>query len=254
MTPLARIAPSVAVWATLMAAGCDCRSGESAGLAPTVSNDTGPGLPGSSADDLPLVSLEDLEAGQRQAVEGIIDILEEHYPAWNPDHQSLYDFHEGWYESREIQRFMAIIDRAKNDPAWPALFDDAQRTFGGEYMVLRGSPPGFYVPSFIIVIARKRPRNITAVFRLSMLAPLWDYYEILRDSEGDFVALKLSAQSDETAAITRQMRGLMAEHYPHYRELSPELGSVLVPHLKAENTRLGNTSVAELLFCDVRNW
>ena len=241
--------------AILVVPGCDCRSRHQADVESSAPEDAAANGLKYSDEGHVIFDLDELQPDQRRVADKIIRLVAQYYPTWAPEEQSIDDFHEHWYETPEIRRFMTTIDqRVATDRAWPALFDAVQRTFGDRFMVLQGSPPGFHVPSFSIVIARKEPRNITAVFRLSMLAPLYDYYGVLRDDQGRFVSLELSPQDEETKVIAEQVHGLIAEHFPTYRELPPEIGSVLVPNMKAENTHVGKTILAELLFSDARTW
>lgn len=243
------------VGAILVAPGCDCRSRHQADVKPSAPEDAAAtGLKYSDEGHV-IFDLDELAPDQRRIADKIIRNLSQYYPTWVPERQSIDDFYEHWYETPEIRRFMTTIDRrVATDRAWPVLFDEVQRTYGDRFMVLRGSPPGFYIPSFSVVVGRKKPRNITAVFRLSMLAPLYDYYGVLRDAEGRFVALELTPGDEETKAIAEQVRSLIARHFPKYRELPPEIGSVLVPNMKAESTHVGETILAELLFSDARTW
>lgn len=258
-------------WVVLALWGCECRSGEQVGdrpesepagiESPSGQRDAtagaekpGPDRPDVSHDGLPLVELAELGEDERRVVDKIVRALAGYYPSWDGQPDSREAFYQGWYETPEIARYKATIDRRiASDRAWPVFFDEVKDALGGEFLVLQGSPPGFYVPSFILVVGRKKPRNVTAVFRLSMLLPLYDYYEVVRD-EGEPVAIHLAVQDDDTRRIAERVRRAIARHFPEYRELSPRLGSVVIPTMRAENTMLGETTVGELLFCDIRNW
>lgn len=258
--------------ALVLATGCDCRSDSQPGSPPIVIvaepgrgaaepdspspaiTDAGPDARLMAGGRLPLVALHELDVDERRVVDKIIRILKRYYPSWDGDPDSLDAFYQHWYETPETRRFMAKIERrVKNDRIWAVLFDDVQRALGRTYWVQSGSPPGFYVPSFIVVITTREPRHATAVFRLSMLLPVYDYYEIIREP-GQLAQVRLTPEDPDTKPVAEVMRRLIAEHYPWYREFPPRLGLVLIPSLRAENTFVGRTSLAELLFADDRNW
>jgi len=59
--------------------------------------------------------------------------------------------------------------------SWLAFIERVQQTVGTDYLVRDGTPPGFYIPSFQVVVMEQHPgERVTMVFRLSMLAPLYD--------------------------------------------------------------------------------
>ncbi|MEM9493463.1 MAG: hypothetical protein AAGC55_30220 [Myxococcota bacterium] len=196
-----------------------------------------------------------LSPAQRREAALILDELRLYYPTWQPERQSRADFYQGWYATAEIQRFKAVIDRHKqSDRAWPALLTAAHAALRPTFAVYSGTPPTFYIPSFELVVRDNRlPEEITLVFRVSMLVPLYDYYEVVRDPRGRLIHIRL-APTDATAAVAQRVRALIARHYPRYRELAPAVGAMRSLSMRSENTMLGHTDLADLLFGDTRSW
>ena len=259
---------------TLLAlGGCECRSHEPArgqsmvrtepivltydvppGWFDAMSGPLRPAVaPEISEEGLPLVKLADLDDEERQVVDRIVQVLRGYYPGWDGDPDSLRPFYDGWYDTPEIAHYKETIDRrVASDRVWPAFFAEV-RGAAGDFMVQHGSPPGFYVPSFTVVISRGEPRDVTAVFRLSMLMPYYDYYEVIRD-DGRPKQIHLTAEDPDTRPVAGFVRRAIAKHFPDYRELPPRLGSVVIPTMRADSTLIGETTLAELLFSDIRNW
>ena len=237
------------VWVLFTCPGCECQS---RGPAPV--EDTA-GREGSRLEKPVLDDGEQLTDDQRLQTTRLIALVKRYYPTWDPAHESRDDFYTRWYDAPEIQRFNELIQRhVENDHAWQAFLNDVQGDLGHDVRVRDGAPPMFYIPSFQIVIHGKHPRGtITMVFRLSMLAPLYDYYEHIRSVRGRWLESNL-IPSRETANIARQVRGLIADHYPAYRELPPQIGSVRVRNVKTENKLLNQASLADALFEDTRTW
>ena len=270
---MTRLAPlAVIAAALLLPAGCECRSREQQVPAPIVIVAEPPddlsGFPASpsatihdaghdarlhTSDDLPMLALHELNEDERRITWKIIRLLQRYYPTWDEQDETADEHYQRWYDSPEIARFMETIDRrTENDRVWPVFFDDVTRKLGRGVSVQSGAPPGFYVPSFILVAYTEKGRA-TAVYRLSMLLPLYDYYEVIREP-GRLAQIHLTPRHEDTRRIASVVRPLIAELFPGYRELPPRLGSVLVRTMRADNSLLGETSLAQLLFCDVRNW
>lgn len=91
------------------------------------------------------------------------------------------------------------------------------------------------------------------MFRFSYLAPVYDYYENIRDQRNLLIETRL-ASSAETAPIADQVRRMIAEHYIDYRELPIALGTTLMPNIGTGTLPPGEATLADVLFEDSRSW
>ncbi|WP_428263543.1 hypothetical protein [Haliangium sp.] len=205
--------------------------------------------------DQPRVELASLPPEQQRWVKQLLALLRHYSPTWDREQESEDDFYTRWPDTPEVRRCEARIERHwENDRAWRALLFDARRALGAEYIVRGGTPPGFYIPSNQLVIISDHPDgSIAMVFRLSMLAPLYDYYESIRRPDQLWLRGSLDVREGDPEVV-RRARELIAVHFPEHRLLAPELGMTDVPDMRSENTLLGETSLADLLFGDGRSW
>jgi len=137
--------------------------------------------------------------------------------------------------------------------AWLAFLHNVRSSLP-HAIVRNGTPPFFTVPSYQIVVITKHPRgSVGLVFRLSFLAPYYDYYENVRDERNQLLSTSLEV-SPQTRANAALVRSKLAEHFKEYRELSPKLGAVLLLDRKAGNLSPDETTLADAMFEADRSW
>ncbi|MCG8423801.1 MAG: hypothetical protein MJE77_38385 [Proteobacteria bacterium] len=198
---------------------------------------------------------ESLTDRDRQQVASLNTILARYYPSWKREVETLDEYVQRHGDSRETRRLKTLIDeRLKDAAAWRRFLDDVKRILPADVLVRDGRPPFGVIPSYQIAVQAAHTRgSVAIVFRVSFLAPVYDYYENVRDHRHLLLETRL-APSAETAALADQVRRIIAEHYSDYRELPAALGATLVPNLGTGNLPPNEATLADMLFEDSRSW
>lgn len=252
----------VIVWVMLAISGCQCRDRGDIGQAAPAPEESG--TPGEALRP----SGRELSAAERSQAADLIALATAYYPVWEPGRESVNDYFERFYSAPETERLQLLIrQRMERDrDIWRIFLREMQQALRQasrhDIAVRDGNPPMFCIPSFQVILHDEHARGeVTLVFRLSMLAPFYDSYERIRDSVNHTVETSLSP-TGETAALAEIARGVIAKHFPAYRELPPELGSVPVPNVltihpgvrTGADAAIAELTLAELLFEDTRRW
>lgn len=208
---------------------------------------------------------EDLSPIERRIADKLIAHVTKFYPVMDSSRETIDDYFEREDNAPQSERLRQLIRRRSEEiNTWNACLLSMNTALKRDDLSIRnGTPPMFYIPSFQVVLHGKTTRgDLTMVFRLSMLAPVHDYYEHTRDPVTREVQMSV-VPTPETETIARTIRSVIATHYPGYRELPPRIGSTQVPGvmlidvtLPTSPTGLGEreATLAELLFEDTRGW
>ena len=208
---------------------------------------------------------EDLSPIERRIADKLISRVTNFYAVMDSSRETIDDYFEREHDAPESERLRRLIrQRSEQSHTWNACLLNMHTALRrDDVTVLDGNPPMFYIPSFQAVLHGETPRGaVTMVFRLSMLAPVYDYYEHTRDPVTRDVEMSV-VPTPETAEIAKTIRSVIATHYPGYRELPANIGSTQVPGvmlidvtLPTSPTGLGEreATLAELLFEDGRRW
>ncbi|MCG8417046.1 MAG: hypothetical protein MJE77_03760 [Proteobacteria bacterium] len=181
--------------------------------------------------------------------------MSRYYPTWKRDIEALDEYVQHHKNSSETLRLKALVaKRVRDTDAWRRFVRDVERVLPEDVLVREGRPPFGIIPSYQVVVQTAHPRGTVAVvFRFSYLAPVYDYYESIRDQRNLLIETRL-ASSDETAPIADQVRRMIAKHYSDYRELPSAVGTTLVPNIGTGTLPPDETTLADALFEDSRSW
>ncbi len=213
--------------------GCRCGSSEP---------ESGQGIPASIASSLTAAEL--------------LDRVSPYYPRWDPQAQSLERYIARYDDTNEHAALTRIVTRAlDHDDRWRAFVRDLRAALPG-YFVENAAPPWDSIPSYQVVIGYEHPpgsdRSKHLIFRLSHLAPVFDYHESDRDSDDQRVGFH-QAPTSEAAPIARLVSHLIVKHFDH-RYLDPRIGATPVPDTQFGWLLPGEVTLADMLFGESPTW
>lgn len=186
----------------------------------------------------------------------LLDRVAPYYPRWDREVESLDDYLERYHRSPELLALRRLCAHAlEHDEKW--------RAFTGE---VRGALPDVFiqdaiprwdtVPSYQVVIGYGHPpgsgRSKYLVFRLSHLAPVYDYYEADRDEAMALVRSHRVA-SPEAQRIATLVADKIVQHFG-YAFLDPDVGRTPVPDIYVGTLFPGEVTLAEALFDEIPSW
>lgn len=91
------------------------------------------------------------------------------------------------------------------------------------------------------------------VFRLSFLAPVYDYYESDHRADERRTGTWLTP-SPAAHQVVRIMERKIAEHFPGYVKLDPAIGETRLSDIGLPVTLPGEGTLQQALFAESRNW
>lgn len=137
---------------------------------------------------------------------------------------------------------------------WHAFLREIEAKFPDDW-VADGRPPGVGIPSYQLVVAYELPNSSRIhhlVFRLSFLAPFYDFYESERDTKTRDVVRYLRPTS-ASRARARAIGALITRRFGLV-ELDPEIGKTPVLGIAMGNLFPGKVTLADALFESSRRW
>ena len=199
-------------------------------------------------------------------LDALLTVVERYYPRWHPERESLEKYFARYQHSPEQARMRGVVQLALQQPRWPAFLRDLREILGEDRFLQSAIPPSLFIPSYQVVTSAADPikphRYRYIVFRISHLAPVYDYYESLTGSRERQLAWSLQP-SPEVKELTERVESKIAEHFPGYRRLDPELGKTPLPHHGVDmhipattksSHDLDQAILAHALFDATRNW
>lgn len=198
---------------------------------------------------------EPLSALHRQQLASLSVVVARYYPTWKRELETLDEYVHRHNDTPETRRLKDLVEkRARDADVWHRFLRHVERVLPEGVLVRDGRPPFGVIPSYQLVVQAAHPRgSVAVVFRFSYLAPVYDYYENIRDQRNLLIETRL-ASSAETAPIADQVRRMIAEHYIDYRELPIALGTTLMPNIGTGTLPPGEATLADVLFEDSRSW
>lgn len=186
----------------------------------------------------------------------LLDRVTPYYPRWDPETESLERYIDRHRDTDEHAALKRVVARAlDHDDDWQAFLRDLRAALPG-YFVENAAPPWDTIPSYQVVIGYEHPpgsdRSKHLVFRLSHLAPVFDYHEIDRDSDDQRVGLRQTPTS-EVAPIVRLVSHLIVKYFDH-RHLDPRIGAMPVPDTQFGSLLPGEATLADMLFGESPTW
>lgn len=186
------------------------------------------------------------------STEELIEIAYRHYPRWYPDKETIDEYLVRYDSSPEIAALNRLMLRAIEDRTkWDALVGDVRAAFPGlliieiplrytgpschQFIMQYGDPPG-----------STKVRSIA--FRLSHLAPVYDYYETHQLKNGRYL-LKTFEPSPEAKPVADVVEQMIVQRFSYHR-LEPQIGRISLPHISVGNLIPGRVTLADALFVD----
>lgn len=203
-----------------------------------------------------------VEPGRTDAVHAVPSVPElcalayKYFPRWHPDRESLDDYLERLPHAPETKTLEDLVRRALDDNrAWNALLAEVREMFPDLWRY-DGTPLGLDVPSRQLVLAYEYPpgssRSRYLVFRLSFLAPIFDFYESEQDPETRIITRYLMP-TPESSEIAQAIVAMITRRFG-YTWLDPEIGATPVPGIAVGNLSPGRVTLADALFDGSRSW
>ncbi len=200
-------------------------------------------------------------------LDALIAAIEPYYPRWDPERETIEQYLERYENSQEQARLRGVAALAQRRPHWDAFQKEMYDTFGSKgHFVSYAVPPHLYIPSYQIVlkadITPSGSRYKCMVFRMSHLAPVYDYYESTVGSRGRQLSWSLTP-GPEVSDLAAEIEVIIAKHFPGYQRLDPELGKTPLPHygvdahmpaLSEPHPWFRKATLVDALFDDSRNW
>lgn len=222
----------------------------------------------------PTIEMPAAEAGIpiSQAVaddlDALLAVVGQYYPRWVPENETVDEYVVRYEESPEQARLRGVASVAWQLPHWSAFLRDVHESLPEEkgYLVQSAVPPSMFIPSYQIVVGHRYSlepsRYKYMVYRMSHLAPVFDYYESTTGSRDRQLAWSL-IPAPEVCDVDALITSKIKRHFPGYRRLDPELGKTPLPdhgvggNLPAraeERFPFGRAMLAHALFDENRNW
>lgn len=199
-------------------------------------------------------------------LDALLAVVERYYPRWDPERETLDDYFERYEHSSEQARLRGVVWLARKQPHWPTFLRELRQLLGEDHLVQSAIPPSLSIPSYQVVTSAADPtrphRYRYIVYRMSHLAPVYDYYESTIGSRERQLGWSLHA-SPEVKELTARIESKIAEHFPGYQRIDPQLGKTPLPHhgvdmtipASAETSHdLDEATLAHALFDATRNW
>lgn len=200
---------------------------------------------------------EALTPTERQQAAELVALAHEYYPALQPERETEDDYHERYDSDPRTRRWQEVIRETVegNEDHWRACLREIHQAIGhGGTWARDGNPPQSYSQSFHVVVHGSNKRGqFTMVFRISMLAPVYEYYEHTRNLRMRRREMSM-VPTPENAAIAERIRGIIGTYFPDHRELPPAIGALRLPDMAIGNRQFGETCLAHALFEDSRRW
>lgn len=185
----------------------------------------------------------------------LIQIAYQHYPYFDPKREQLHEFRERAPLSPELRKLYDLVAETLSDNrAWHALLADVKARYP-EYWLADGRPPGVDIPSYQLVLAYEQPDSKHShylSFRISLLAPVFDFYETERGPDSRLIARYLRP-TPASANIARAVADVIEQRL-HYTWLDPDVGATPLPGLWVDDHDPGDATLADALFEGARRW
>ena len=192
----------------------------------------------------------------------LLDVAYKYYPRWNPGKEPLNNYLVAYHHTPEVVALRTQVARVLgNDDKWQALIDDVRKAFP-EYQVSDESAPTMDKPSFQLVIdyAPKAAKSGEAgegekqiIFRLSHLAPVYDYHEADRASQGSAPIAMHFSPTDTAKPVAKVVESKIARHFGYHR-LPPSDANTPVLDIGVGSLRPGEVTLADALFDATRRF
>ena len=185
----------------------------------------------------------------------LVQLAYRYHPLFDPTREKLHEFRDRAPLSPELQELYDMVAKQLTDNhQWHALLADVQAQYP-DYWLADGRPPVVDIPSYQLVLAYQPPGSIHSrylSFRLSMLAPVFDFYETERASDHRIIA-RHPQPTPESAAVAEAIAAAIARHFG-YNWLSPEVGATPLPGLWVDGHDPGDATLTDALFEGARRW
>ncbi len=200
-------------------------------------------------------------------VDALIAAIEPYYPRWDPDRETIDHYVERYENSPEQARMRGVVALALRRPHWREFQDEIRDSFASRgYFLSTAVPPSMFIPSYQIVLGvainPSGSRYKYMVYRMSHLAPVYDYYESTIGSRERQLSRSLSP-GPEISDLDAEIAAIIARHFPGYQRLDPAIGKTPLPyhgvgwHLPARtepHPRRTKATLADALFDQSRSW
>ena len=201
-------------------------------------------------------------------LDALLAVIGQYYPRWIPENETVDEYLERYEESPEQARLRGVASVAWRQPHWSAFLRDVREALPEEkgYLVQSAVPASMFIPSYQIVVGYRYSlepsRYKYMVYRMSHLAPVFDYYESTTGSRDRQLAWSL-VPAPEVRDVDALVVAKIEQHFPGYRRLDPGLGETPLSDLgvggnlptRAESRfPFGKATLAHALFDESRNW
>lgn len=199
----------------------------------------------------------EIPASQARDREALLEVVTHYYPRWEPTQETLEQYVERYPSAPETQKRLELGKQALARQEWPRFFRDMRQALPGLF-VHTGVPPWPQIPSYQVVACITHPpgtkRHKCMVFRMSYLAPVYDYHESDHKAPGKGTRITLTPSPAASAVVTIMERKI-AEHFPDYVRLEPAVGETPLPDgIGLPVTLPGKGTLEQALFDEDRNW
>ena len=195
-------------------------------------------------------------ASQARDPDALLDVVSRYYPRWDPGRETLEAYVERYPSAPETQKRLELGRYALARQEWSRFYQAVQQALP-DLFVHTGMPPWPQIPSYQVVTSITYPpgtkRYKYIVFRMSYLAPVYDYYESdhRADDRRTAVSLTPSPAANTVVAIIERK---IAEYFPGYQKLDPAFGERALPDIGLPVTLPGKGTLQQALFAEDRNW
>lgn len=179
-----------------------------------------------------------------------------YHPRWHRKRESLDDYIERIpFATETLLREDLAAEKLARNRAWHGLLAEVKAVFP-DYWVADARAPGVEIPSYQLIVGYEHPpgsgRGRHLVFRLSFLAPVYDFYESDQDSDTRNIERWL-IPTPESRRIADKVFEIIPQHFA-YTRLDPEVGATPMPDLVVGTLAPGQATLASTLFQASRTW
>lgn len=189
-------------------------------------------------------------------VRELANIAYRYHPRWQQRKEHLHDYMERIpFAPETLAREDLTADKITDNRVWHEFLADVKAALP-HHWVADARAPGVDIPSYQLIVGYEptlgsgRVRHL--VFRLSFLAPVYDFYE----SDQDPVTRKITRwliPTPESSGIFEKVSEIIPRHFEHTL-LDPRVGAIIMPGIGIDLLSPGEVTLASMLFQEKRNW